>query len=171
MTDAVPSAALRVCVVCAGNICRSPMAEVVLRAQLAEAGLSDLVAVDSAGTGSWHEGQPADPRAVAALASVGLDGRGHRARVFQPQWLAERDLVVVMDTTNLADLTRMARGRPPDGRLRLLREWDPASEGSAEVPDPYFGDDRDFASVLATVRRSTAGLVDELARRAGDHSG
>ena len=65
----------RICFVCTGNICRSPMAEVVCRAQLAERGLGERVSVDSAGTGDWHVGQPADPRTVAALSAAASWGR------------------------------------------------------------------------------------------------
>ena len=73
----------RVCLVCLGNICRSPMAEAVLRAELAAAGLDRAVVVDSAGTGDWHVGGPMDPGARSALARRGYDGSAHRARQFQ----------------------------------------------------------------------------------------
>ena len=75
-----PGAPYRVCLVCLGNICRSPMAETVLRAALTEAGLDGTVVVDSAGTGDWHIGQPMNSGARAALATRGYDGSAHRAR-------------------------------------------------------------------------------------------
>src|SRR6266496_167444 len=90
-----PGTPYRVCLVCLGNICRSPMAETVLRAELASAGLDGLVVVDSAGTGDWHVGDSMDPGARAALATRGHGGPGaktHRARQFQPSWLSRRDL-------------------------------------------------------------------------------
>src|ERR1700753_1143356 len=74
-----PGAPYTVCLVCLGNICRSPMAEVVLRAELATAGLDAAVTVDSAGTGDWHIGHPLDRRAHAELARRGDDGAAHRA--------------------------------------------------------------------------------------------
>src|SRR5919204_5014119 len=83
-----PGAPYRVCLVCLGNICRSPMAETVLRGPLAEAGLDDAVALDSAGTGDWHLGEPMYPPAQEALARRGYDGPGHRARQFPPSWPA-----------------------------------------------------------------------------------
>src|SRR5262245_27723077 len=95
-----PGALYRVCLVCLGNICRSPMAETVLRAELAAAGLDGAVVVDSAGTGDWHVGDAMDPGARAALARRGHDGSAHRARQFQPSWLRERDLILTMDARN-----------------------------------------------------------------------
>ena len=106
-----PGAPYRVCLVCLGNICRSPMAETVLRAELAAAGLDGAVVVDSAGTGDWHVGDAMNSGAQAALARRGFDGSSHRARQIQPSWLARRDLVLAMDARNLADLRRMARGQ------------------------------------------------------------
>jgi protein-tyrosine phosphatase len=83
-----------------GNICRSPTAEAVMRARLAGAGLADRVVVDSAGTGSWHAGSPADERAAEALRAGGYDASGHVARQFDASWFAERDLVVALDNKN-----------------------------------------------------------------------
>ncbi len=69
----------RIALVCLGNICRSPMAHVVLEQQLEEAGLADVVEVSSSGTGGWHEGGPMDERAAATLRAAGLDPSRHRA--------------------------------------------------------------------------------------------
>ena len=82
----------RICFVCTGNICRSPMAEAVMRGLLEAQGLDGQVEVDSAGTTSWHVGAPADRRALAALHAAGYDGSTHRARAFERSWLADRDL-------------------------------------------------------------------------------
>ena len=103
-----PSGPYRICLVCLGNICRSPMAEVALTAELAAAGLADAVAVDSAGTGDWHIGHQMERHAHAELARRGYDGSAHRARQVEPSWLADRDLILAMDRHNLADLRRMA---------------------------------------------------------------
>src|SRR6516162_7259180 len=103
-----PAAPYRVCLVCLGNICRSPMAETVLRASLAEAGLAEVVTLDSAGTGDWHLGEPMYPQARRALARRGYDGSAHHAAQFQASWVADRDLVLAMDAGNLATLRRMA---------------------------------------------------------------
>jgi peptidoglycan/LPS O-acetylase OafA/YrhL/protein-tyrosine-phosphatase len=141
-----PGGPYRVCLVCLGNICRSPMAETVLRAALAEAGLDGAVQVDSAGTGDWHLGEPMHPPARAALARRGYDGSAHRARQVEPSWLAGRDLVLAMDARNLAALRRMA-GPAGRDRIRLFGEAGGLPAGT-EIPDPYGGDDAGFDHVL-----------------------
>jgi protein-tyrosine phosphatase len=155
----------RICFVCTGNICRSPMAEVVLRRLVDEAGLSGQVEVDSAGTDDWHVGDPADHRAVAALRAAGYDGAGHRARVFDPRWLGERDLVVALDRGHLRELRALAAGTGAGDRVRLLRSFTGAAEGaSVDVADPYYGSREDFAAVLAQVEEACRALVDRLVR-------
>jgi protein-tyrosine phosphatase len=150
-----PGLRYRVCLVCLGNICRSPMAETVLRAQLAEAGLAELVTVDSAGTGDWHIGDPMNPQARTALNRRGYDGPGpgtHRARQFRPSWLADHDLVLAMDAANLEDLRRLASPRDRT-RIRLFGEVggltdSGLTDSGGEIPDPYGGTDADFGHVL-----------------------
>ncbi len=174
-----PGTPYRVCLVCLGNICRSPMAETVLRAELAAAGLDGAVVVDSAGTGDWHVGDPMDPGARAALAGRGYDGSAHRARQFQPSWLARRDLILAMDARNLADLRRMARdsagsGRddppePPrdqdDGRIRLFGEAGGLTEaGDGDIPDPWGGGAGEFGHVLDLLGAAAPVIAARLAR-------
>ena len=141
-----PGAPYRVCLVCLGNICRSPMAETVLRAELAAAGLDGAVIVDSAGTGDWHVGDTMDPGAREALATRGHDGSAHRARQFQPSWLPRRDLILAMDARNLADLRRMARREDAD-RIRLFGEVGGLTE-TGDIPDPWGGGPEEFGHVL-----------------------
>ncbi|GAA3446662.1 low molecular weight protein-tyrosine-phosphatase [Planomonospora venezuelensis] len=152
----------RVCVVCLGNICRSPMAEVVLRRTLADHGLDGLVAVDSAGTGGWHRGGPMDERAAETLAEHGYDGSAHRARQFLEEWYGEVDLVLAMDRENLRALRRLA---PPGADVRLFRSFDPAAPEGAEVPDPYYGGREGFTEVLEMVRAASKGLAEHLSER------
>ena len=146
-----PGPPYRVCLVCLGNYCRSPMAETVLRSYLAAAGLDRAVVVDSAGTGDWHVGQPMSRKAREALGRRGYDGSAHRGRQLTASWLPERDLFLAMDADNLRDLRRMAG--PSDGaRIRLFGEVGGLSgmHGS-EVPDPYEGDAGDFDYVLGLI--------------------
>ena len=164
----------RVCLVCLGNICRSPMAEAVLRAELTAAGLDRTVLVDSAGTGDWHVGGPMDPGARSALARRGYDGSAHRARQFQASWLARCDLILAMDARNLADLRRMARVRGPDiqdsgvqdsGRIRLFGEVGGLTEsGDGDIPDPWGGDADEFGHVLDLLSAAAPVIVGKLAR-------
>ncbi len=162
-----PGVPYRVCLVCLGNICRSPMAETVLRAELAAAGLDGAVVVDSAGTGDWHVGDAMDPGARAALASRGLDGSAHRARQFQPSWLARRDLILAMDTRNLADLRRMARDPSSQGedRIRLFGQVGGLTEvGGGDIPDPWGGGADEFGHVLDLLGAAAPVIAGQLAR-------
>jgi protein-tyrosine phosphatase len=156
--------AYRVCVICSGNICRSPMAEVILRSMLLPAGLDGRVVVDSAGTGGWHEGDPADPRALRALKDHGYDGTHHRAREFRPEWFSDRGLIVAADEGHVRDLRRLAPDAQASARVRLLREFDPTAveSGTLEVDDPYYGDAGDFDRCLTEVERACQGLVGHL---------
>ncbi|MCT7351436.1 low molecular weight phosphotyrosine protein phosphatase [Streptomyces sp. 15-116A] len=148
----------RVCFVCTGNICRSPMAESVFRTRVAEAGLEGLVEVDSAGTGGWHEGDGADPRAVAVLEENGY-GTGHTARQFDPSWFARLDLVIALDSGHLRALRRLAPTRRDADKVRLLRSYDPAAGGDHDVPDPYYGDADGFDACLEMVEAASTGLL------------
>ena len=157
-----PGTILRVCVVCAGNICRSPMAEAVLRAKLEEAGLGDRVTVDSAGTGDWHVGRAAHARSTAALVRRGYR-LNHRARQFAPAWFGERDLVLALDTDNFNDLAALAPGNLPAGRLRMLRVDGSADHGDrGDVPDPYGLDDHAYDHALDLIERACDTLVLDL---------
>jgi protein-tyrosine phosphatase len=162
-----PGAPYRICLVCLGNICRSPMAETVLRAELAAAGLDGAVVVDSAGTGDWHVGDGMDPGAREALASRGHDGSGHRARQFQPSWLSRRDLILAMDARNLADLRRMARGSASSGgdagRIRLFGEVGGLTE-PGDIPDPWGGGPEEFGHVLDLLGAAAPVIAARLAR-------
>ncbi len=145
--------------VCLGNICRSPIADVVLTDAVAAAGLADRVDVASCGTGDWHVGQPMDPRAAATLTAAGLDPARHRARHLDAAWF-EHDVLLVMDHANHHDV--LAAGADPD-RVLMLRAFDPLDPG-APVPDPYYGGADGFEEVLEMVRRSCRTLVGDLAR-------
>jgi protein-tyrosine phosphatase len=159
-----PGTPYRVCLVCLGNICRSPMAETVLRAEVAAAGLDGLVVVDSAGTGDWHVGDGMDPGARAALATRGHDGSAHRARQFQLCWLSRRDLILAMDRRNVADLRRMARGEDAD-RIRLFGEVGGLAEaGGGDIPDPWGGGPDEFGHVLDLLAAAAPVIAGRLAR-------
>ncbi|MGW7350204.1 low molecular weight protein-tyrosine-phosphatase [Streptomyces sp. NPDC054784] len=154
----------RVCFVCTGNICRSPMAEAVLRDRLAEAGPAGPVLVDSAGTGGWHEGDGADPRTVAVLTAAGYGAgreRAHRARRFTADWFARRDLVIALDRGHLRELRAMAPSEADAARVRLLRAYDPEADGP-DVPDPYYGGPDGFDACLALVEAAMPGLLAEI---------
>jgi protein-tyrosine phosphatase len=151
-----------------GNICRSPMAETVLLPMLQERGMADTVVVDSAGTGAWHVGESADPRAVEVLSRHGYDASGHRARQFEPGWFDERDLVLAADSSNAALLRRLWEPQRR-GSLRLLRSFDPeaVSAGELDVPDPYYGEGDGFERVLVMIEAACRGVIDHIAAELG----
>lgn len=136
------------------------MAEVVARAMVAEAGLAERVVVDSAGTGDWHVGGLMHRGSSAQLAASGYDGSAHRARQYRASWLAERDLVLAMDASNLDTLKRFAKDADDDHRIRLFGEV--AGLGGRDVPDPYGADSREFAKVLTMIESGVVRLVDQL---------
>ncbi|MFI1354973.1 low molecular weight protein-tyrosine-phosphatase [Streptomyces sp. NPDC020898] len=150
----------RVCFVCTGNICRSPMAESVFRTRVAEAGLAGLVEVDSAGTDGWHEGDGADPRTVSVLEAGGYDS-GHAARRFRAAWFAHLDLVIALDAGHLKALRRLAPTPEDAAKVRLLRSFDPSSNSNTDldVPDPYYGGMDGFEECLEMVEAASAGLL------------
>lgn len=150
---------MKVLFVCLGNICRSPSAEGVMRACLAERGLEDRVEVDSAGTIGYHVGEPADARMRRAAASRGYDLTS-AARQVTSEDFERFDLVVAMDRSNLAELREMA---PPgaDGKVRLLSEFLP--QGSPrDVPDPYWGGGSGFDLVLDLLEEACPRILEEL---------
>lgn len=136
------------------------MAEGAFRARLERAGLSHAARHDSAGTGNWHVGDPADERSIACAARHGVDIGDLRARQLRPRDFEDFDLLLCADRANLRDIRALA---PPSMRdkCRLLAEY--AGEGEIEIPDPYTGGARDFDAVWAMVDRMAEVLVARLA--------
>lgn len=160
----------RITVVCLGNICRSPIGEVVLRARLVDAGLADRFQVDSAGTGDWHLGHGADPRSIDVLNARGYE-HDHTARQITSSWMADTDLLLAMDESNYRNLQELIAhsGCTPD--LRMMRSFDPALSHLPEphpgldVPDPYHGGPEGFVHVLQMIELAADGVVDWLSQR------
>jgi protein-tyrosine phosphatase len=161
---------VRLLFVCLGNICRSPTAEGVMRSLVCDAGLADSIELDSAGTGGWHVGSPPDARATAAARARGIELSGSARRVEQGDF-EDFDLVLAMDSANMRELRRLAPGEQERARVRLLREFDPASaahrpdgeEGrELDVPDPYYGGSGGFDEVLDLVQAACEGLLAQI---------
>jgi protein-tyrosine phosphatase len=148
--------------VCLGNICRSPSAEGVTRHLAALEKPPLLLDIDSAGTGGYHIGAPPDHRSQDAARRRGIDISGLRARRVAPDDYAKFDLILAMDRANLSALER---GRPRNSRaqLRLFLEYAPQS--GLEIPDPYYGTERDFELVLDLCAAAGRGLINELKNR------
>jgi protein-tyrosine phosphatase len=152
---------MRILFVCMGNICRSPTAEGVMRSLVREAGLEDEFEIDSAGTGGWHVGNPPDARATESARRRGITLAGEARRVTREDF--ERyDLLLAADRENLAELRALAPNEESRSKVRLLREFDPDSEGAPDldVPDPYYGGPDGFEEVLDQVEAACRGLLE-----------
>jgi len=152
----------RLLFVCLGNICRSPTAEGVMRAVIDDAGLDGRILCDSAGTGGWHVGDRPDSRARAEARRRGIELTHRGQQVRAPDDLRPHDLVLAMDRANLRDLQAMAPPEWPDGRIRLLRDFEPGAPPHSEVPDPYYGGDDGFAEVYDICVAACTGLLAHL---------
>ena len=137
----------RILFVCLGNICRSPLGEGILRKTAAERGLAARIETDSAGTGSWHQGEMPDPRSIDVGREHGIDISGLRARKIRTADFNDFDMIFAMDRSNLRDLVKIA---PHDSSV---------SGEKRDVPDPYYGDRRDFEAVYGMLSRGCERLL------------
>src|SRR3954464_13689943 len=166
MVPAAAPAPHRVLFICLGHICRSPIAEVVLRKLIDEAGLHDRITVESAATGDWHVGEPAHPSTLDVLRDRGYDGSAHRARKFARERFDDYDLLVAMDRMNVKALQQLARKPEDVDKIELLRAYDETSvtHGDLDVPDPYGAPYDAFNEVFEVVLASCRALLDEIRR-------
>lgn len=149
----------RLLFVCLGNICRSPLAEGIFLHLAASRGVHARFEVDSAGTGGWHTGNPADPRSIAVANKHGV-ALPSRARQVRSSETDRWDLVLAMDAQNRDDLIGL--GFDPQ-RVRLIRDFDIGAD-AGDVPDPYYGGDDGFDTVYAMLLAACGGLLDHLDR-------
>lgn len=145
--------------VCLGNICRSPLGEGILRHQADARGLSHLVSTDSAGTGGWHQGEAPDLRSIAVGRQHGVDISRLRARKLRSSDFNEFDMIFAMDRSNLRDIVRVA---PHDSSADIHLFMDFVSGQQRDVPDPYYGDERDFQQVYDMLEEGCGRLLDFL---------
>ncbi len=155
----------RVIFVCSGNICRSPMAEVIARSLAGDTNLADGSALSdhtefsSAGTGPWHEGEPMHVNTAAALARGGFPDHPHVAHQFPTARVSRFDLIIALDRRHQQTLRSL--GADPE-RVLMLRAFDSAAGAAADVPDPYYGDDAVFDECREMITAGCAGLVTSL---------
>ncbi|MHA6669697.1 low molecular weight protein-tyrosine-phosphatase [Homoserinimonas sp. A447] len=155
------SALFRICFVCTGNICRSPMAEAVFTEEVRNAGYAGTVAVTSAGTGDWHVGEQSDYRTLATLAEHGYDGSRHRAKQFESSWFESLDLVVVFDRSQERILKSWAGSDADRGKVQLLLGFD-SEQSPIDIPDPYYSDAALFDTVLRSIKQASAALFRQI---------
>lgn len=139
------------------------MAEVILRQIAAEHRLGDRLVVDSAGTGDWHVGEPADSRTLSALRAAGYDGSAHRAKQFSAAQFATSDLIVYFDHSHERALNLIAPNSDAQLKLQPLVSFDPTHSNLGEVPDPYYAQEGMFSAVCEMIERCCRGLFRQVA--------
>lgn len=149
-------APLYILFVCLGNICRSPLAEGILRHLASEQGRDQDFVIDSAGTGGWHVGHAPDDRAIAVAADHGIDISRLKARKVSSADFDRFDLILALDRSNLRDLTGVA---PPTCRARIELFSTRAFGTAEDVPDPYYGDSTDFEAVFRLLYRGCTSIA------------
>jgi len=155
----------RIITVCTGNICRSPMAELMLAEALAAAQLTG-VDVDSAGITAYEVGRPIDPRAARKLAAHQIPSAAHIAREWRNDWFQSRDLILAMDVDHYGWLRQAAPDAASLSKIRMLRSFDPAVAGrdplDQGIEDPWYGGHTDFDITWDLIHASLPGLLDHV---------
>jgi protein-tyrosine phosphatase len=161
----------RILFVCTGNICRSPAAEGMFRKMVNDAGLEDVITVDSAGTHAYRKGAPPDANAIKAAAKRGVDIGELQARLFDWTDFYNHDLILAMDWENHDHVLYLCPAGE-EAKLRMLMSYASRSKGRKEVPDPYGGGYRGFEKAMNMIEDACTGLLsalrEELAARTAD---
>jgi protein-tyrosine phosphatase len=152
---------VKICFVCLGNICRSPLAQGVFETLIAKENFQGLVHIESAGTGNWHVGKRPDKRMQATARKNSVD-MNSLARQFQPEDFDRFDLVIAMDQANFMDLAALCNPTTAEKKLKLFRSFDPEnlSKQPSDVPDPYYGGDEGFDNVFNIVHRTSPKILE-----------
>jgi protein-tyrosine phosphatase len=157
------SSPYRIITVCTGNICRSPMAQLMLAEAFDAGGLGGAVVVDSAGTTAYEAGHPIDPRAARVLSAHRIHSEGHIARKWRPEWFRERDLILALDVDHYGWLHEAAPDSETLAKIRMLRSFDPAVAGRSTldvgIEDPWYGGHHDFDLTWDLIRAAVPGIV------------
>lgn len=144
---------MKILMVCLGNICRSPLAEGILRSKL-----SEEFHIDSAGTGDWHVGNCPDKRSISVAKKYGIDISAQRARQFNPKDFDEFDLIYVMDESNFEDVISMAKSEIHKSKVQLIL-------GDKNVPDPYYSGDEGFENVYKMLEEVAVQIATKISKK------
>lgn len=148
---------MKVLMVCLGNICRSPLAEGILKEKIKANSLDWII--DSAGTGSWHVGDTPDPRSIAVAATHGLDITDQQGRQIKATDLENYDLIFAMDSSNYQNILKLATSEEQREKVQLVMNMEKPGYNQ-NVPDPYYGDDG-FEDVYQMLDRACAGIIEK----------
>ena len=149
---------MKILLVCLGNICRSPLAEGILRDMIQKHGLG--WSTDSAGTGDYHVGEQPDKRAMKTMHERGIDISDLRARHLRSSDFEEFDLLLAMDASNLRNMRAVAPNAELAAKAKLIMDYAP-SHAQREVPDPYFGGDEGFVEVYEMLTVACTKLIND----------
>ncbi|WP_028267582.1 low molecular weight protein-tyrosine-phosphatase [Arthrobacter sp. MA-N2] len=153
----------RIITVCTGNICRSPMAALMLTEAFDAGGLGGAVVVDSAGTTSYEAGHPIDPRAARVLSAHSISSEKHIARSWRQEWFRERDLILALDVDHYGWLHEAAPDSETPAKIRMLRSFDPSvahrSTLDLGIEDPWYGGHHDFDVTWTLIMAAVPGIV------------
>ena len=148
---------MKILMVCLGNICRSPLAEGILRDKLEKKGFIHIE-VDSAGTSAYHIGEHPDKRSIRNAKSHGIDISKLRGRQFTASDFDEFDRIYVMDSSNFSNVIHLARNEDDTGKVKLiLNELEPGSDMA--VPDPYYGGENGFEHVFQLLDKACEAMI------------
>lgn len=142
--------------VCLGNICRSPMAEGIMRHQLMNMGVN--CKIDSAGTGGWHEGENPDRRAIKNMKEHGIDISNLIARQFQKSDFERFDLILAMDESNYADIIKQTHDPVQKSKVKLILSYI-EGQRSLSVPDPWYGGEDGFEAVFQLLNHACGEVI------------
>lgn len=148
---------MKILMVCLGNICRSPLAEGILKHKIEQKNLTWIV--DSAGTGSWHVGEQPDPRSIATANDHGIDLRNQRARQLQATDLAEYDLIFAMDSSNYQNIKKLAQSPAEEQKVALIMNLVQPGR-NVNIPDPYY-DSNGFEQVFQMLDAACDKIVEQ----------
>ena len=157
---------VRIMFVCMGNICRSPLAEGVLRHQAREAGVLDHLEIASSGTGAWHVGQAPDRRMTQTAKKHGVSLDGQRAQQFEFGDLSYYDYIFAMDSDNLGNIKHLDFQDKSLHKIALFRSHD-SEPGDRQVPDPYYGGPQGFEHVYEIVERTCKRILEYVVEQEG----
>lgn len=150
---------MKILFVCLGNICRSPLAEAIFNHKIKVQKLDHFFESDSCGTGNYHLGGPADSRTISIALKNKVD-INHIVRQLSEDDLIDYDQIIAMDQNNYSNILRVASAKDNQYKLRLMRDYDP--QGKGDVPDPYYGTEKDFQEVFKILDRSMDQLIAKL---------
>jgi protein-tyrosine phosphatase len=150
---------MKILFVCLGNICRSPLAAAIFNHKVKEQKLDHLLQSDSCGTGNYHIGGAADDRSIAVARKNGVEIL-HVVRQLTADDLVKFDHIIAMDKNNLTNIKRLPSDKENYKKVKLMREYDP--QGLGDVPDPYYGTEKDFREVYEILDRSIDVLIKDL---------